>query len=88
MRNLITLTLGASGLALAAPVAAATFTFSSGNYVSGTTAPEPLLAPDIPNLIVTPHSAWGSRESRQRLVGQLVENIQSYLAGAPLRTVH
>ena len=48
----------------------------------------PLLAPDIPNLIVTPHSAWGSRESRQRLVGQLVENIQSYRAGAPVRTVH
>jgi glycerate dehydrogenase len=34
-------------------------------------AGNPLLAPDIPNLIVTPHCAWGSRESRQRLVGQL-----------------
>ncbi len=47
----------------------------------------PLLAPDIPNLIVTPHCAWGSRESRQRLVGQLVENVQGFLAGAPVRVV-
>ena len=47
----------------------------------------PLLAPDIPNLIVTPHSAWGSRESRQRLLMQLAENIQAYLEGEPLRVV-
>lgn len=47
----------------------------------------PLLAADIPNLIVTPHSAWGSRESRQRLVGQLAENIQAYVGGEPLRVV-
>ncbi|HOW62460.1 MAG TPA: 2-hydroxyacid dehydrogenase [Candidatus Contendobacter sp.] len=47
----------------------------------------PLLAPDIPNLIVTPHCAWGSRESRQRLVGQLAENILGFLSGTPLRVV-
>jgi glycerate dehydrogenase len=47
----------------------------------------PLLAPDIPNLIVTPHCAWGSRESRQRLVGQLAENIAGFLTGAPVRVV-
>ena len=41
----------------------------------------PLLAPDIPNLIVTPHVAWASRESRQRLVDQVTENIQAFLAG-------
>ena len=45
----------------------------------------PLLAPDIPNLIVTPHSAWGSRESRQRLIGQLAENVSGYYSGAPTR---
>ena len=50
-------------------------------------AGNPLLAPDIPNLIVTPHCAWGSRESRQRLVGQLVENIAGFLNGAPVRVV-
>jgi glycerate dehydrogenase len=47
----------------------------------------PLLAGDIPQLIVTPHCAWGSRESRQRLVGQLAENINAFLLGRPLRVV-
>jgi len=41
----------------------------------------PLLESDIPNLIVTPHIAWASRESRQRLVDELVANIQAYLQG-------
>ena len=47
----------------------------------------PLLAPDIPNLIVTPHSAWGSREARQRIIAQLVENVHAFVAGAPQRRV-
>ena len=50
-------------------------------------AGNPLLAPDIPNLIVTPHCAWGSRESRQRLVEQLVENVRGFLDNAPVRVV-
>jgi glycerate dehydrogenase len=45
----------------------------------------PLLRPDIPNLIVTPHSAWGSVEARQRIIGQLAENAQAHAAGSPLR---
>lgn len=51
------------------------------------TAGNPLLAPDIPNLIVTPHSAWGSRESRQRMLGQLAENVREYRLGQPVRVV-
>lgn len=39
------------------------------------TAGNPLLADDLPNLVVTPHSAWGSREARQRIVGQLAQNL-------------
>ncbi|WP_193075870.1 2-hydroxyacid dehydrogenase [Pseudomonas sp. FME51] len=35
----------------------------------------PLLDNSVPNLVVTPHSAWGSREARQRILGQLVENL-------------
>ncbi|MCP5424132.1 MAG: 2-hydroxyacid dehydrogenase [Gammaproteobacteria bacterium] len=46
----------------------------------------PLLEP-IPNLIVTPHCAWGSQEARQRLLAQLAENIEGYLRGQPLRVV-
>lgn len=47
-----------------------------------------LLAEDIPNLIITPHSAWGSREARQRIVDQTVENIQGFKTGSPVRTVN
>jgi len=41
----------------------------------------PLLAPDIPNLIVTPHIAWASREARQRLVDELTLNIEAFVDG-------
>ncbi|NIA02708.1 MAG: glycerate dehydrogenase, partial [Planctomycetia bacterium] len=41
----------------------------------------PLLTNDLPNLIITPHIAWASRQSRQRLVDQIADNIRSYLAG-------
>ncbi|HLT14700.1 MAG TPA: D-2-hydroxyacid dehydrogenase [Marinobacter sp.] len=37
----------------------------------------PLLAEDIPNLVVTPHSAWASREARQRIVGITARNLAS-----------
>ena len=47
----------------------------------------PLLGADLPNLIVTPHCAWGSREARQRLVDQLVENIHAFGSGSPIRRV-
>lgn len=35
----------------------------------------PLLAEGIPNLIVTPHSAWASREARQRIVEITARNL-------------
>ncbi|MEW7856725.1 2-hydroxyacid dehydrogenase [Pseudomonas chlororaphis] len=52
------------------------------------TAGNPLLAHDIPRLIVTPHNAWGSREARQRIVGQLTENAQAFFSGTALRVVN
>ncbi len=39
----------------------------------------PLLADDIPNLIVTPHCAWASREARQRLVDLTASNIEQFV---------
>ena len=47
----------------------------------------PLLAADIPRLIITPHNAWASREARQRIVSQLAENATAFFAGAPQRVV-
>lgn len=41
-------------------------------------ANHPLLAQDIPNLIITPHNAWISRESRQRLLDGVVKNIRDW----------
>ncbi|WP_166263983.1 D-2-hydroxyacid dehydrogenase [Marinobacter caseinilyticus] len=37
----------------------------------------PLLAGDIPNLIITPHSAWASREARQRIIEITARNLSS-----------
>ncbi|MDN5522545.1 NAD(P)-dependent oxidoreductase, partial [Pseudomonas sp.] len=47
----------------------------------------PLLASGIPRLIITPHSAWGAVEARQRIVSQLTENARAFLAGSPRRVV-
>ena len=40
----------------------------------------PLLSPDLPNLIVTPHVAWASREAQQTLADQLIANIEAFVA--------
>ena len=47
---------------------------------------EPLLA-HRKNLLVTPHIAWAAVESRQRLIQQMRENIEGFLAGAAPRRV-
>ena len=47
-----------------------------------------LLDPSIPNLIITPHSAWGSVDARQRIVQQMVENVEAFKAGHPRRQVN
>lgn len=43
----------------------------------------PLLDPDLPNLIVTPHVAWASNEAVQRLADQVIDNIEAFVAGKP-----
>ncbi|WP_428348281.1 2-hydroxyacid dehydrogenase [Methylonatrum kenyense] len=46
-----------------------------------------LLEAGIPNLIVTPHTAWASREARQRICDQVAENIRAWRGGQPIRTL-
>jgi glycerate dehydrogenase len=46
-----------------------------------------LLSDDIPNLIITPHTAWASQPSRQRLLNQLADNISAFLNGQPRNVV-
>lgn len=41
----------------------------------------PLFATDLPNLIVTPHTAWAARESRQRCLDEVAANVADFVAG-------
>ena len=49
----------------------------------------PLLAPDLANknLIMTPHTAWLSLESRRRLLAGVVDNLKNWIAGTPSNRV-
>lgn len=47
----------------------------------------PILRAPLPNLIVTPHIAWASRESRQRLLDQLAGNIENFFQQKPFNQV-
>lgn len=45
----------------------------------------PLLG--APNCLLTPHIAWASIETRQRLLDVVVENLRAYLSGKPQNVV-
>jgi len=47
----------------------------------------PLLNCGLKNLIITPHIAWASQQSRQRLLDQLAENILEFKKGKPRNLV-
>ena len=45
----------------------------------------PLLG--LGNCLITPHIAWASKESRQRLMDAAVENLRAFLEGHPINNV-
>jgi len=45
----------------------------------------PLLS--APNIIITPHIAWAARETRQRLMSIVVENLKAIIGGNPVNTI-
>ncbi|BCL59555.1 glycerate dehydrogenase [Desulfomarina profundi] len=47
----------------------------------------PLIDAQLPNLIITPHVAWASREAREEIIHQTLENIKNFKNGHPIRTV-
>ena len=47
----------------------------------------PLLDVDLPNLIVTPHTAWASRQAMQTLADQLIDNLEAFVRGEPRNLV-
>jgi glycerate dehydrogenase len=42
----------------------------------------------IPNCIITPHQAWATKESRQRLIQIVADNIKAFLSGKPQNVVN
>ena len=46
----------------------------------------PLLQP-LPNFILTPHVAWASAGAMQTLADMLIDNIEAFVAGAPLNAL-
>ena len=50
-------------------------------------ATQPLLNLLHPNLIVTPHVAWASRSSLQRLAESIAANLTAFAAGEPINVV-
>ena len=50
-------------------------------------ADHPLIAANLNNLFITPHTAWSALEARQRLVNSIVENIEAFRNGEELNRV-
>lgn len=46
-----------------------------------------LLDVDLPNLIVTPHNAWASRQAMETLADQLIDNLEAFVKGEPRNLV-
>lgn len=42
----------------------------------------------LPNVIVTPHVAWTPMETRERLMGIVVDNLEHFLRGDPIHVVN
>jgi glycerate dehydrogenase len=42
---------------------------------------------ELDNLLVTPHTAWGSREARERLLQEVANNISAFFQGKPRNIV-
>lgn len=47
----------------------------------------PLLNAELPNLIVTPHNAWASKQAMQTLADQLIDNLEAFVRGEPQNLV-
>ncbi len=47
----------------------------------------PLLDLKLPNLIVTPHIAWTSRQAQEILADEVIKNIEAFAAGNPRNIV-
>jgi glycerate dehydrogenase len=44
-------------------------------------------AKELDNLLLTPHTAWGAREARERLLNEVANNISAFFEGRPRNIV-
>lgn len=92
-RDAILINTGRGGLVDEAALAAALTEGTIGGAGFDVLTVEPpkqgniLLDLRLPNLIVTPHVAWASREAMQILADQLIDNIEAFAAGTPQNVV-
>lgn len=90
-KDAILINAGRGGLVDEKALAAALLARSLGGAGVDVLSKEPpaegnvLLNPAIPNLLITPHIAWGSDSAITTLVAQVVENINLFVAGTPIR---
>jgi glycerate dehydrogenase len=47
----------------------------------------PLLKLRLPNFILTPHTAWASKQAMQTLANQLIDNLEAFVARKPRNVV-
>lgn len=50
--------------------------------------PQNCVLKGVPNLFITPHTAWAPLATRERLLGIVEENIKAYLNGTPKNVVN
>ena len=50
-------------------------------------ADNPLLAPGLPNFILTPLVAWAGQQAMQVSAYQLIDNIDAFARGSPCNVV-
>ncbi len=79
------------GLVNEGDVRAALEAGSLAGYAADVVLQEPM-APDCPllkapNCLLTPHIAWASVETRRRLMGVVIGNLQAWMAGKPVNVV-
>ena len=80
------------GLVDAAAVAEALQAGQLGWYCADALEVEPMTADEVlltaPRCLLTPHMAWATLESRQRLMDMCVEMLERFLAGKPVYVVN
>lgn len=90
-KGLILINTARGGLVVEQDVRVALDSGAIAGYAADVVSQEPMLRDSpllgAPNCILTPHLAWAPLETRRRLLGIAVQNLRSFVAGAPQNVV-